>query len=183
VGQNKPPKWAKPSCQSQYTDEGCRLTGKLVRLFNLTDWLTGVPSYTEAEERAIDYGLREMRRLAGDDFEKMPLDTVETLERIFVSGALHQLASDWGSYDDCPESWKAKVSTYLKVWAMMLDPDVLLELAGLLVLAGYKSEAKATAHIVAAYFPAYAPRYFQGDPDPSLVEHIRTRALEIMREI
>jgi hypothetical protein len=172
-----------------YVEEGCRLTGKLVRLFNLTDWPTGVPSYTAAEERAMEYGLQELRRSAGENYEKVQPDAVPTLERIFVSDALQRLAGDsfprWEDRDDdkCPQDWKAKVSTYLKAWAMRLDPDVLLDLAGLLKLAGFKGEAKAAASIVADWFPRYAPLYYGESADTSVVEHFTARAREMMAQL
>jgi hypothetical protein len=115
-------------------------------------------------------------------------ELLESMQRTFGSEALRRLAgpglgSGWELDAICPVDWKTRVSTYLKAWAMSLDPDALLEIAQLLALAGYNSEGRQAAAIVAAWFPGYAPRYFAGSNDPKLVAGITERAREILVDI
>jgi hypothetical protein len=146
-----------------YPDQGVALTKKLIDLLNLSDWITGVPDYTELEMRALG---RVLQNAAS------PAD-----QRKSASEALHDLAGknreDW---DTCPDDWRVRVSTYLKAWAMQLDPGVLLDMSRLLAIAGYGDEARDAAAIVATGFPIYAPRFFAGTADLQRVEEIARRA-------
>jgi len=110
------------------------------------------------------------------------------MQRTFGSEALRGLAGPGiGSGREldaiCPVNWKTRVSTNLKAWAMNLDPDTLVEMAQLLALAGYNSEGRQAAAIVATWFPCYAPRYFAGLNDPKLVAGVTERAREILVDI
>jgi len=199
-GPPKPP--AKP-----YVDEGVALTKSLIALLDLSDWKAGIPTYTEAEENAIDWEIQNFQRGANrsaqaDGSRKMVFhpSIIGGLQRMFASDGLKKLAMrgylSWESSDDCseedddfpkveeyPEDWRARVSIYLKAWAINLAPDVLLDLSQLLSLVGYKTEAKKAAEIVAAWFPSYASHYYEGHADPETVQYFRTRALEIIRKI
>jgi hypothetical protein len=153
-----------------YVDEGVALTKKLIGVLHLSDWQTGVPDYTELEMRAMHRALRSFPKNAD--------------QRMSASRALHGLAGrGWEVSDDCPDDWKVRVSTYLKAWAMQLDPLVLLDMSRMLALAGYRDEARDAAAIVATGFPTYAPRFFAGAADPQRVEAITRSAREIMQEI
>lgn len=178
-----------------YVDEGFALTKKLITLFDLSDWAGGIPTYTQREAKAIDRELRDFQRsadaeapLSGHKEMLFHPEIVGPMERMFGAEALHRLAGpdvglSWELDNHCPDDWKRRVSTYLKAWAMNLDPDVLLDMARLLAIAGYKTEAKQSAAIVAAWFPSYAPRFLSGAHDPELVANITARARELMEEI
>lgn len=121
---------------------------------------------------------------------EQPLIIPEGMQRTAGAEGLRRLAGNdwtteagWELDGDCPSDWKARVSTYLKAWAMNLDPDALLEMAQLLALAGNKFEGRQAAGIVAAWFPSYAPRFFAGTQDSELVENITGRARGIMADI
>lgn len=179
-----------------YVDEGLQLTKQLIGLLNLSDWASGTPEYTEDEARAIDRELSDFQEMADARARKQGhsqmishSETIAPLQRAMGADALRRLAGpvmDVGGWEldgDCPSDWKLRVSTYLKAWAMNLDPDVLLEMAKLLALAGHKAEGKQAAAIVAAWFPSYAPQFFAGSNNPKLVESITARAKEIMEDI
>lgn len=180
-----------------YVDEGLALTKKLIALFKLSDWASGTPAFTELESREIDRELNSFQRMADREARKeghaqmqFNPEAVGPVQRTVGAGALCRLAgagwttvSGWDLGGEYPDDWKARVSTYLKAWAMNLDPDALLELAQLLALAGYKSEGKQASSIVVDLFPRYAPRFFGGSDDPKLVEGITKRAKEIVVEI
>jgi hypothetical protein len=72
-------------------------------------------------------------------------------------------ARDWRFTEqkELPADWKLRVSTYLKAWACGLNPNCLIEMAEMLVKAGYKTEAK-TALEVVLLFPTYAHKFFGG---------------------
>lgn len=186
-GSPKPP--ARP-----YADEGLKLTKRLIGLLDLSDWATGTPVYTEQEARAIDRELRDFQRMADLEAQKTGYKEmlfhpkiVDSMQRSFGTEALCRPAGPvmghWELDEDCPSDWRTRVSTYLKAWAMNLDPNALLEMAQLLALAGYRNEAKQSAAIVAAWFPGYAPRFFGGVNNPETVAGITARAREIMEEI
>lgn len=187
-GSAKPP--ARP-----YVDEGLRFTKELIEQFNLTDWASGTPQYSEQEAAAIDQELANFQRMADGEARKQGHDqmlfhpeAIGRMQRTFGSEALLRLAGPpfdivWDLDGDCPEDWRMRVSTYLKAWAMNLDPDALLGMAPLLALAGYKTEGEKAAGIVAAWFPSYAPRFFAGAADPKLVQRITERARELVSDI
>ncbi len=116
-------------------------------------------------------------------------EIVNSMQRTLGAEALRRLAGpgmdgiDWVLDGDIPDDWRSRVSTYLKAWAMNLDPDALLEMAKLLALAGYKTEGRQAAAIVADWFPSYAPRFFAGQQSPGVVEDIVARAREVVLEI
>jgi hypothetical protein len=83
-------------------------------------------------------------------------EIVDQLRRTQSAEGLQRLATDgWQFSEELPENWKKHVSTYLKAWAFGLCPTVLLDLAGLLTKAGYKSEAQEALQ-VALLYPTYA---------------------------
>lgn len=112
----------------------------------------------------------------------------DPLQRSLGAEALRRLAGPtpqigWDLDGVCPDDWKIRVSTFLKAWAMNLDPDALLDLAGLLALAGHKTQALQAAAIVSLSFPSYAPRFFASENAPQLVASISGRARKIMEDI
>lgn len=178
-----------------YVDEGLALTKRLIGLLNLPDWASGTPTFTKREIEAIDRELNSFQRMADGEARKdghsqmlFHPEVIGTMQRTFGGEALRRLAGPgldigWDIDGDCPEDWRTRVSTYLKAWAMKLDPDALLEMAQLLALAGYKSEGREAARIVADRFAAYSPRFFVGVNDPGLVESITERARDVVSEI
>lgn len=179
-----------------YVDQGLALTKRLIGLLNLSDWATGVPDYTDQEARAIDRELRRFQSIADQSAQRdgsremrFHPEFIPPMQRRLGADALRRLVGPeldvgWELDDDyCPIDWKSRVSTYLKAWAMNLDPSALMEMAQLLALAGYQSEARQAAGIVAACFPSYAPRFFAGAQSPELVEGITEQARGIMTDI
>ena len=90
-------------------------------------------------------------------------------------GDLQDLADeDWlfTDQDVLPSNWKEKLATYLKSFAADLSPFAMNEVAVLLVVAGYKSEAKEAYNVILQY-PDYA-RLTQGKYEPlEVVEEAR----------
>jgi hypothetical protein len=122
--------------------------------------------FTQVESAAIQSSLESFQRMAnaesGGNVVFHP-DAAEKIHRQFGAEALKSLAGDeWKFSDSLPPTWKEIVSTYLKAWAMNLDPMVLIELSELLASASYKAEAREAAEIVIKSFPDYAPRFFAG---------------------
>lgn len=137
--------------------------------------------------------MRNFQRMADAEAQRMGHEQMhfhpeiaEPMQRMFGADALRHLAGpsigSWEPDDVCPSDWKERVSTYLKAWAMNLDPDAMLDMARLLALAGHKEEARQAAAIVAQRFPSYAPRFYSGSK-PELVASITARARELMDEI
>jgi hypothetical protein len=187
---------AKPLARP-YVDEGLALTKTLIEECDLSDWASGTPELTQDEARALDRGLNSFQALADAEARKagnakmmFHPEAIEPMQRTLGADALRSLAGEgwtmgfgWDLEGPCPEDWQARVSTYLKAWAMNLDPDALVEMAQLLALAGYNSEAREAARIVADRFASYAPRFFAGSNNPRLVNGITERAREVMSEI
>lgn len=154
-------------------DEGFKLTKKLILLLHLSDWETGSPVYTKQEASVVDGEWRDFQRMLNAEVRQRGKHAPEFLEiqQTFGSESLRRLAGPslgWEHDGDCPEDWKARISTYLKAWAMNQDPDALIEMAQLLGLAGYKAEARQCAAIVARWFPGYAQGFFSGTNHPKL---------------
>ena len=180
-----------------YVDEGVALTKKLIGLLNLREWASGTPEYTKEEWEAIERELNSFQRMADGNAVKdgqsqmlFHSEIVDNMQRNLGGEALCRLAgtgwvtvSGWEIGGECPEDWRMRVSTYLKAWAMKLDPDALLQMAQLLALAGYKSEGREAAKIVADRFPAYSPRFFGGAKNSELVESITERARDVISDI
>jgi hypothetical protein len=102
---------------------------------------------------------------------------------MYAALALKSLADyQWRWADELPPNWKDCVSSYLKAWASVFDPNALLDLADLLVRAGCQSEAK-QAYQVVLLFPTYADTFFGKQQSPGLVEGIVNRAKEALQEI
>lgn len=174
---------AKPPARL-YVDEGFKLTKKLIRLLDLSDWEKGTPVYTEEEASVVDGEWRDFQRMLNAEVRRRGKQAPEFMEiqRTFGSESLRRLAGPslgWELDGDCPDDWKARVSTYLKAWVMNQNPDALIEMAQLLALAGYKAETKQCAAIVARWFPNYAPGFFSGTDDPKVVSTITARAIGI----
>jgi hypothetical protein len=147
-----------------YTDAGVALTYRLISSLNLTGWNQGIPIFTQIESEAIESRLGGFQRMAnaegGGEVVFHP-DAAEKIQRQFGAEALKTLADgEWKFSDSLPSTWREIVSTYLKAWAMNLDPMALVELSELLALASYKVEAREAAEIVVNLFPDYAPRFF-----------------------
>jgi hypothetical protein len=168
-----------------YLDQGLALTKKLIGLLGLSDWASDTPQYTPEEMRAIDQGLRTAQRTADQvNDARLRSEIIDPMRRIEGAEALHDLAGrHWGISSECPDDWRERISTYLKAWAMQLDPDVLLDMSVLLAIAGCRGEAITAAQIVANHFPSYAPRYFGGTADQNLVAQIVASARETVLEI
>lgn len=149
-----------------YPDAGVAFTYKLISSLDLGGWNQGIPLFTQVESQAIQArldGLQQMANAEGGGEVVFHPDAVERIQRQFGAEALKALADDeWKFSDSLPSTWKEVVSTYLKAWAMNLDPMVLVEVSELLSSTSYKSEAREAAEIVINSFPDYAPRFFAG---------------------
>ena len=157
--------------KNPYVDAGVGLTHKLISVLNLDGWSGGLPQYTAEETEAIDLSLANFQRAAnqssGTEVVFHP-EILPTIQRMAIAEGLEKLADGFWLFsgDKLPEDWKSRISTYLKAWAGKLNPDVLLKIARLLILAGYKGEAKETLQVV-LLFPSYAHRYFGGSSTSS----------------
>lgn len=171
-----------------YTVAGVALTYKLISSLSLGGWNQGVPVFTEIESEAIQARLDSFQQTAnaegGGEVVFHP-DAAEKIQRQFGAEALKRLADDeWKFSDNLPVTWREIVSTYLKAWAMNLDPMVLVELSELLALASYKAEAKEAAEIVVNLFPDYAPRFFAGaDAGNEVTDSVIASAREALQSL
>lgn len=92
---------------------------------------------------------------------KEDIGLADAFQRRVAATALENLARQrWKYSDELPDDWRIAVSTYLKAYASDLSPLVLLEMADLLVMAGYKGEARQVLQVVLLY-----PSYDRGDPE------------------
>ncbi|MGD0445309.1 MAG: hypothetical protein ABSA39_15340 [Edaphobacter sp.] len=171
-----------------YTDAGVALTNRLISSLNLTGWNQGIPIFTQIESEAIESRLGGFQQMAnaevGGEVVFHP-DAAEKIQRQFGAEALKTLADNgWKFSDNLPSTWREIVSTYLKAWAMNLDPMVLVELSELLALASYKVEAKEAAEIVVNLFPDYAPRFFAGaDVGNKVTSQVVASAREVIHRL
>jgi hypothetical protein len=151
-----------------YVENGRRLAYKLANSLGLVGWSGGI-SYTEKEQRAIENSRREVERdHANVRFHPEAGEVVTGIYRNYAASALKSLAqADWimSASGTLPADWKERLSTYLKSWAADLSPFTMDAVAELLVLAGYKSEAK-EAYRVLLEFPNYARNSGMGYDEP-----------------
>jgi hypothetical protein len=163
-----------------YVDAGVRLTHRVVQSLGLPGWETGAqglqPIYTQDEMDAIGRSLAYFQITANNVMGGKAVfhpDATETIQRKCAAEALEELAgSGWSaSADTPPQDWRWRTSTYLKAWACQLNPQVLLDLAGMLAGAGCKKEAKEALEVV-LLFPSYAHRFFGGAEASELVNSI-----------
>jgi hypothetical protein len=176
------------SRQRRYPDAGVALTYKLISALNLTGWKDGIPEFTLLESEAIQSELSNFHQMAnsetGGEVVFHP-NVVDEIQRKSGADALKALADDeWKFSDTLPSAWREIVSTYLKAWAMGLNPIVLIELSDLLALASYKLEAKEAAEIVVNFFPDYAQRFFAGaDVDNRVTNQLVVSAREAIQRL
>lgn len=183
-----------------YTDQGVLLTKRLIDLLELRDWKGGLPIYRYEETRAIDREMGDFQLMADKEIggkAGFHPDAVQVVLRISAAQGLADLADqDWLVLDEAdnlkvdhfPSDWKDRISTYLKAWASGLDPDVLIHLSQLLILAGYKGEAKDILGLVLSDFPAFAPRFFaEAGLSPAQVklqvDAVSDRAWKVLRAV
>jgi hypothetical protein len=90
----------------------------------------------------------------------------------------------WEDFEErSPEYWRAKVSTFLKAYACTLRPTILLAMADLLAMAGYKGAAREALEVVLT-FPSYAHIMFAGAKDYQLTaEQIVKSAQKALRNL
>jgi hypothetical protein len=169
-----------------YVDAGIVLIQELVTSLSLGGWKDLMPSYTPDEVDAIQQELDSFQRIADDvigGVAKAHPHTATLTQRMCAAHALQELAySQWFWEDELPSNWKECVSTYLKAWASQMDPGVLMQLADLLVRAGYRGEAK-RAYQVVLLFPTYADTYFAKQQTPEVVDGIVNQAKKGLQEL
>lgn len=162
-------------------DGGVLLTHRLVQSLSLQGWemsAQGIqPVYTQAETDAISESIARFQRIAdGTTGEKAVFHpaVIEEIQRKCAADGLEELADGMWKFTaqkTVPEDWRLRVSTYLKAWACQLNPQVLLDMAEMLVHAGYKTEAREALEVV-LLFPSYAHRYFGSADTSELVNSI-----------
>ncbi|MBN2324120.1 MAG: hypothetical protein JXQ30_10330 [Spirochaetes bacterium] len=169
-----------------YVDAGMALLYKLMVSFNLSGLKDGLPSYTRPEMEAIDRRLSSFQKMANDEMggnARFHPEIVQDLQRTLAAEALLELAgNEWKFSDETPKDWKEYVATYLKAWAVGLNPMALLELGDFLARVGYRSEARETFQVV-LLFTTYADTYYRGQRKAELVESIVESAKESLRDL
>lgn len=161
-GAKKPPQ--------PYVDAGMRLLHSLIQSLRLEGWENLVPVYSPAEIEVIEAELTSFQQIANEEIGGTAVfhpEIIGDIQRPLIATALQSFAGrDWrfAEQKELPADWRLRVSTYLKAWAGGLNPNCLIEMAEMLVKAGYKTEAK-TALEVVLLFPSYAPKFFAGSDD------------------
>jgi hypothetical protein len=144
-----------------YVDAGVTLTHRLVASLELEGWQeNGLPIYTREEADAIEKSLHDIQRKfneeAGGEVVFYP-EIVGEMQRSFAASGLQNMANqNWKWRTDFPVDWRKSVSTYLKAWTCDLNPTAMLDMARLLIKAGYKGEARDALQVV-LLFPSYDP--------------------------
>jgi hypothetical protein len=175
VGAKKPPQ--------PYVDAGMHLLRNLIHSLRLEGWESLLPVYSAAEIEVIEAELASFQRMANEEMRGNAVFHPEIIEiqRPLVATALQNFAArDWRFTEqkELPADWKLRVSTYLKAWAGGLNPNSLIEMAEMLMKAGYKTEAKAALEVV-LLFPSYADKFFGGsDSSRALANGIVNQAKE-----
>jgi hypothetical protein len=176
----------KPS--QPYLDAGMCLLRNLIQSLRLEGWENVLPVYSPAEIEIIEAELASFQQMANEEIRGSAVFHPEIIEiqRPLIATALQNFAArDWrfAEQNELPTDWRLRVSTYLKAWAGALNPNCLIEMAEMLVKAGYKTEAK-TALEVVLLFPSYAPKFFGGsDNSGALTNGIVNRAREKIRTL
>jgi len=174
----------KKTAAKPYPDAGLRLSYKLIDSLSLSGWKDGLPAYTPEEIEAIEGSLAAFQRIANETVggnATFHPEAVGPIQRIQSAQALEELAGKGWRFSDkskLPDDWKLRVSTYLKAWACNLTPDAFLQIAEILTLAGYKTEAREACNVV-LLFPTYAETFFGGAKD---TERLVTGFVEQARE-
>jgi hypothetical protein len=158
-----------------------------VNALNLEGWQDGQPVTSSDERKAIEAKILQFHldanEVAGHEVS-FSREASNIIKSRLTAEALEELAgSRWKGKDALPQDWKQSVSTYLKAWAVRLSPWVLIDLARLLIWAGYRSEAKEALNTVVDWFPVYSPRYWTGDVDSSLMDMIMANARNLLDSI
>jgi len=155
-GAKKPPQ--------TYLDAGMRLLDDLIQSLRLEGWENLLPVYSSAEIEIIEAELASFEQMGGN---AVFYPEIIEIQRPLIATALQNFAArNWRFTEqkELPADWKLRVSTYLKAWAGGLNPNCLIEMAEMLMIAGYKTEAKAALEVVLR-FPSYAPKFFGGSDD------------------
>lgn len=165
-----------------YVENGMRLAYKLANSLGLVGWSGGI-SYTAKEQKALENSrIAVQKEYADVRFHPEAGEVVAGIFRMYGASALKDLADeDWNMSDKktLPTDWKEKLSTYLKSWAADLSPFTMDAVAELLILAGYKTEAK-EAYRVILEFPTYARNSGMGYDTPlQIVEGARQHIAEL----
>lgn len=180
-GTSKP---AKP-----YVDAGMRLTHGLIQSLRLEGWENMLPVYSPDEIAVMEAKLASFQRMADKQMGGKAAfhpEIIGEIQRPLMAEALQDYAArDWGftAKKELPSDWKLRVSTYLKAWAGGLNPNCLIEMAEMLALAGYKTEAKSALEVV-LLFPTYAHKFFAGaDEGGVLTNGIVNQAKEALQTL
>jgi len=180
-GTSKP---AKP-----YVDGGMRLTHSLIQRLRLEGWENLLPVYSPGEIKIIEAELASFQRMADKQMGGKAAfhpEVIGEIQRPLIATALQNYAAtNWRFTDkkELPADWKLRVSTYLKAWAGGLNPNCLIEMAEMLAMAGYKTEAKDALEVV-LLFPTYAHKFFGGsDEGGVLANGIVNQAKEALQTL
>ena len=171
-----------------YVDAGTRLTANLIRSLQLKGWENLRPVYSPAEIKVIEGELAFFQRgvdaRTGGRVVFHP-ELAGEIQNTLIASALQNYAGTGWRFEDKrkpPVNWKLRVSTCLKAaWAGRLNPNCLLDMAEMLVSAGYTAEAKASLEVV-LLFPTYAGEFFGGaDSDGVVTNRIVNQAKEMLQ--
>ena len=153
----KGPLGKKEAPTKPYVEAGFRLTYKLVDSLSLEGWAGTISSYTEKEAKAVKQSRAGVQKEFGD--VRLHPETGRLIAgryRSQAATALRDLAGEGWAFtrkEALPPDWKQRISTYLKSWAADFSPFSMHGVAELLILAGYKSEAKEAWQVFLLYPP------------------------------
>lgn len=172
-----------------YVDSGMRLTQGLITSFQLPGWRNFLPEYTPEEIKAAQSGLSSFQKTAngvvGTKSSLHPEAALE-LEKLLRADALREFAGRGFHFADKKEilqDWKARVSTYLKAWISGFSPFCLIDMAEMLIAAGYKTEARQALEVV-LLFPIYAHDFYSGSSTGTKLSALAvSRANEILQNL
>jgi hypothetical protein len=180
-GSSKP---AKP-----YVDAGMRLTHSLIQSLRLDGWERLLPVYSKGEIEVIETALASFQHMADERMGGKAAfhpELIGEIQRPLIAEALQNYAGkDWRftRKKELPADWKLCVSSYLKAWAGGLNPNCLIEMAEMLAMAGYKTEAKDALEVV-LLFPTYAHKFYAGsDGGGVLANGIVNQAREVLQTL
>jgi hypothetical protein len=180
-GAKKPPQ--------PYVDAGMGLLHNLIQILRLEGWENLLPVYSPAESEVIEAELASFQRMANEQMGGNAVfhpEIIEEIQRPLIATALQDYAArDWRFTEqkELPGDWKLRVSAYLKAWAGGLNPNCLIEMAEMLVKAGYKTEAKNALEVV-LLFPSYAHNFFGGsDRSEALANDIVNQTKEKLQTL
>lgn len=154
--------------KNAYVDAGTALTFKLCDSLELPGWERGLPVYTDDEVAAIEVKLSTLPNIKNLELGGKMLFTPDErakIQRMLAGEGLEALAQSQARFTaGISVNWRSTVSTFLKAWAVGLDPMILIDLAEFLIKIDRRPEAKEVVEVV-LLFPTYAKQLYEKDDE------------------